>query len=74
MKNFLRELILPSFWLTIFIATSSKDVKVDKIKKVENIIPIVTGLKKDITVSGKVNTIEKNNESKFINPIYLTGF
>jgi len=70
MKNLLRELILPSFWLIIFITTSNTEVSVNKLKKVEN-----TQLKKEyISVSGKVNSIEKNKESKFINPIYLTGF
>ena len=70
MKNLLRELILPSFWLIIFITTSNTEVRVNKLKKAEN-----TQLKKEyMSVSVKVNSIEKNKESKFINPIYLTGF
>lgn len=70
MKNFLRELILPCFWLIIFVTTSNKEVRVNKYKKAEN-----TGSKKEyISVSVKANSIEKMDRSKFINPVFLSGF
>lgn len=70
MKNLLRELLLPTFWLIIFITSSNNAGKVNKLKKAEN-----TELKKEnISVTVTDNSIDKTKESKFIKPVYLTGF
>ena len=36
MKNLLKELILPSFWLFFFIVSSKSEDKVNKFKKADN--------------------------------------
>ncbi len=69
MKDLLRELILPFFWLIVFI-TSSNERRGNKLKKADN-----TELKKQY-ISAKVNNNEtsKTKGAIFINPVYLTGF
>jgi uncharacterized membrane protein len=71
MKNLLKELILPSFWLFFFIVSSKSEDKVNKLKKADN-----TELKKQdgISASGATNGINKNKEATFIKAVYLSGF
>ena len=71
MKNLLKELILPSFWLFFFIVSSKSEDKVNKLKKTDN-----TELKKQdgISASGATNGINKNKEATFIKAVYLSGF
>ena len=71
MKNLLKELILPSFWLFFFIVSSKSEDKVNKLKKTDNI----EFKKQDgISVSGATNAIDKNKEATFIKAVYLSGF
>jgi len=71
MKNLLKELILPSFWLFFFIVSSKSEDKVNKLKKTDNI----EFKKQDgISVSGATNAIDKTKEATFIKAVYLSGF
>ena len=71
MKNLITELILPAFWLFIFIISSNKEEKVYKLKAKNESF---NNEKQYISASGKIKSIEKSKESKISNPIYLSGF
>lgn len=70
MKNLLKELVLPAFWLFFFIAFSKSEVRDNKVKKVNN-----TELKKqDLSKMEGGNPINKNKEATFTKAIYLSGY
>ncbi|HUS00435.1 MAG TPA: hypothetical protein VMY77_01840 [Chitinophagaceae bacterium] len=68
-KSFLKELVLPAFWLFFFIVSPKSQVKDNKLKKADN-----TELNKDIPAPGASNVINKNKEATFTKAIYLSGY
>lgn len=62
MKNLLKEMILPSFWLLVFIISPRSEINVNQLKKAND-----KKLKKqDISTLAVVNTIDKNKEAIFM--------
>jgi hypothetical protein len=69
-KNFLKEMILPAFWLLFFIITPKSEVKDNKLKKADN-----TELKRQNIPEPEVgNAINKNKEATFTKAVYLSGY
>ena len=68
-KNFLKELILPAFWLLFFIISSKND-KTINLKKESGI-----EVKKQIGAAAETGDVtDKNKEAKFTKAVYLSGF
>ena len=73
MKNIFRELTLPAFWLLVFVISPGNESRIDQLKKTDNKVPIVIGIKQqDVPSSGATSSNLKNKEKVITRVALLT--